>query len=423
MCNWLLLAAIAAIVIALPLGAARGADIGSESSYRYTIISAEGNRSAESFTLSQRDFPHLKMGAWAVTRRLLHGGRQEGVDLVTIDNGKLRITLIPTRGMSLLDVWSGDFRLGWESPVKEVVHPQFVNLESRGGLGWLEGFNELLVRCGLEFAGGPGRDEFIDNTGAKAEMNLTLHGKIGNVPASEVEVIIDRAPPHRIRVIGVVHERSFYGPKLELRTEVSTVPGADEFRIDDAVTNHGGAPQEFMLIYHTNFGVPLLDQGSRVVAAADRVAPINDHAAKSIDGYTTYSGPTPGFIEQVYLLWPRGDAQGRTGVLLKNAAGDRGVSLHWSTRELPYLTLWKNTAALADGYVTGLEPGTDFPYNRKVERQAGRLPRLAPGETRHFGLEFGVQSGTAAVADAVRGITALAAGRAVQVETKPPPAP
>jgi hypothetical protein len=325
--------------------------------------------------------------------------------------------------MSLLDVRAGasrDFRLGWDSPVKEVVHPQFVNLESRGGLGWLEGFNELLVRCGLEFAGGPGRDEFVDNTGAKAEMNLTLHGKIGNIPASEVEVVVDRDPPHRIHVIGTVHERSFYGPKLELRTDVSTVPGSSEFRIDDAVTNRGAAPQEFMLIYHTNFGVPLLDQGAHVVAATDRVAPINDHAAQAIDGYADYSGPTTGFIEQVYLLWPRADAQGRTGVLLRNAAGDRAASLHWHTRELPYLTLWKNTAALADGYVTGLEPGTDFPYNRKVERQTGRLPRLAPGETRRFTLEFGVHSGPAAVADAARRIEALQQGHAVQVDRNPP---
>jgi hypothetical protein len=422
MCNWLLLAAIAAIMIALPIGVTKGAE--ADSAFRYPITSARANRAtAESFMLSQRDFPHLKMGTWSVTQTILHGGRQEGVDLVTIDNGKLRITLIPTRGMSLLEVRSGDFRLGWDSPVKEVVHPQFVNLESRGGLGWLEGFNELLVRCGLEFAGGPGRDEFIDNTGAKAEMNLTLHGKIGNIPASEVEVVIDRTPPHRIRVIGVVHERSFYGPKLELRTEVSTVPGSDEFRIDDAVTNHGGAPQEFMLIYHTNFGVPLLEQGASVVAAADRVAPINDHAAKSVEGYLTYAGPTPGFIEQVYLLWSCGDAQGRTGTLLRNAAGDRAASLHWSTSELPYLTLWKNTAAAADGYVTGLEPGTDFPYNRKIERQAGRLPRLAPGETRHFALEFGVHSGSAAVAEAVRGITAIQANREVRVETKPPTTP
>jgi galactose mutarotase-like enzyme len=370
--------------------------------------------------VSQRDLSGIKTGPWSVRTTVLHGGKQEGVELITIDNGKLSITLIPTRGMSILEVRSGDMRLGWDSPVKEVVHPQFVDLESRGGLGWLEGFNEALVRCGLEFAGHPGRDEFVDNTGAKAEMELTLHGKVGNVPASEVEVVVDRAPPHRIRVRGVVHERSFYGPKLELVAEVSTVPGSDTFRVDDAVTNHGASPQEFQLIYHANFGAPLLEQGSTVVAPVARIAPMNDHAARSIDAYATYDGPTPGFIEQVYLVSPLADEEGRTSALLRNAARDRGASITWSTRELPYLTIWKNTAAKADGYVTGLEPATGFPFNRKVERQFGRVPRLAPGETRKFSLEFGLHASREAVAEKAGQIAGIQEGHVPQAETRPP---
>ena len=54
------------------------------------------------------------------------------------------------------------------SPVEEIVHPKYIDLESRGGLGWLEGFNEWMVRCGLEFAGHPGEDTFTTNTGGEA---------------------------------------------------------------------------------------------------------------------------------------------------------------------------------------------------------------------------------------------------------------
>ena len=145
------------------------------------------------------------------------------------------MTLVPTRGMGILRVVMGDLRLGWDSPVREVVHPKYVNLNARGGLGWLEGFNEWLARCGLEWAGHPGRDTFVNNVGEQAEMDLTLHGKVENIPASEVEVLIDREPRPRIRVRGRVDERAFYGPKLELWTEVSTEPGATTFRIDDAL--------------------------------------------------------------------------------------------------------------------------------------------------------------------------------------------
>jgi hypothetical protein len=344
------------------------------------------------------------------------------MNLVVIDNGAMVVTVVPGRGMGILEAVTkdGKARLGWDSPVKEVVNPAFVDLDSRGGLGWIEAFNEGLVRCGLEYAGHPGLDEFINNTGAKAQMNLTLHGKIANIPASEVEVLVDAAPPHTIRVRGKVHERLFFGPKLEMVAEVSTVPGSTSLRVEDAISNNGASPQEFQLIYHANYGTPVLEKGATVVAAVAKIAPMNDNAAKSIDGYATYEAPTTGFIEQVYLIHPAADSQGQTSVLLRNAAKDRGVSISWSTRDLPYLTIWKNTSAVADGYVTGLEPATGFPYNRKVEREAGRVPKLAPGETRRFGLEFALHPDEAAVSKAADRIADLQGGKSPEVERQPP---
>lgn len=379
---------------------------------RHVLTSADGKVQTESWDLSGE--------GWSVKKRTLHGGKQEGVELITIDNGIMQIVIIPTRGMSIFEVRNNDMRLGWNSPVEGIVHPSFVDLESRGGLGWLEGFNEWMVRCGLEFAGHPGTDEFVNNTGDKATMDLTLHGKIGNIPASEVEVIVDSEAPHRIRVRGVVYEKFFYGPKLKLIAEVSVVPGEDTFRIDDTITNLGTFDQEFQIIYHTNFGAPLLGKGAQLHAALKKIAPMNEHAGKSIDSYATYKGPSKGFIEQVYLIDPLSDQAGITGVVLQNAKGTRAASMRWSTKQLPYLTVWKNTAATEDGYVTGIEPATGFPYNRKVERAAGRVPKLAPGKTRRFTLDFGLHHGNAAVKSAIKKVRAIQGGHKVDVQQKPP---
>src|SRR2546425_4718770 len=38
-------------------------------------------------------------------------------------------------------------------------HPKLINLQARGGLGWLDGFNEWLCRCGLENNGQPRSEE------------------------------------------------------------------------------------------------------------------------------------------------------------------------------------------------------------------------------------------------------------------------
>jgi len=384
--------------------------------FRKILTSAERGIYLDTSEITPRDLKIKSTAPWSVRKSTLHGGKQEGVDVIEVNNGKLTFTVIPTRGMGVLKVQMGDVRLGWDSPVKEVVHPQFVNLQSRGGLGWLEGFNEWMVRCGLEFAGHLGKDKFINNVGDEAEMDLTLHGKIANIPASEVEVVIDREPPHRIRVRGRIDERMFYGPKLELWTEISTEPGANSFRIDDQVKNFSAFDQEFQMIYHANYGPPLLEQGAHFVGAVKQVTPFNAHAAKSVDQFSEYAGPTKGFIEQVYCLRPYADANNRTMILLKNAGGTRAISMAFSIEQLPYVTLWKNTNAKEEGYVTGLEPGTGFPYNRRVERQFGRVPKLKPGQTREIAIDFAILEGGDQVKSAVEEIGKILARQKTQVD-------
>jgi len=373
-----------------------------------------------SWQMVASDLPGYKGQAkWHIRKRILQGGKQEGVELIEVDNGKLRFRVIPTRGMGILDVNLGDVRLGWDSPIKEVVHPKFINLESRGGLGWIEGFNEWIARCGLEYAGHPGKDTFITNTGDTGEMDLTLHGKISNIPASEVIVTVDRKAPYTIRVRGRVDERVFFGPKLELWTEISTVPGSNTFTISDTLTNRGSEAQEFMLIYHANYGSPLLEKGAKLVTAAKRVAPFNDHAAKAVNQWDTYGAPKSGFVEEVYQIFPYADKSGRTTIQLQNAKGDRGVSMNWSLEQLPYLTQWKNTVAKTDGYVTGLEPGTSFPHNRKWERAKGRVSKLEPGRSRSFSITFGIQDTKTEVEAVAQEIIALRANRETKVDEKP----
>jgi hypothetical protein len=276
-----------------------------------------------------------------------------------------------------------------------------------------------MVRCGLESNGHPGTDKFINNVGDEATMELTLHGKIANTPASQVEVVIDKDAPHTLRVRGRVDERMFYGPKLELWTEISTEPGSASFRVSDQIINRGAAEQEFQMLYHCNYGRPLLEEGSTFVGALQRVVPFNANAAKGIKSYDQYVGPQLGFIEQVYCLYPLADKDGKAMAMLQNKAKDRAVSVSFSPKELPYLTLWKNTNAEEEGYVTGIEPGTGFPYNRRIERAAGRVPKLAPGASRRFALDFTIHVGAEQVGRAAARIREIQGDQQVLLETAP----
>lgn len=387
--------------------------------FRKLLTSTAENVNVAEWQVASKDATPDCPIAWSIKKVTLHGGKQEGVDLVVVDNGKLQVAVVPTRGMGILWAKLGDVRLGWDSPVKEVVHPKFINLQSRGGLGWLEGFNEYVVRCGLEWNGHPGTDAFVNNVGETATMELTLHGKVGNLPAQEVEVVVDRAPPYRLHMRGRVDERMFYGPKLELWTDLSTEPGSDRFRIADTITNRGGQEQEFEVIYHCNHGRPLLEDGSTFLAPVESLAPFNDHAAEGLATYDRYYDPTPGFIEQVYCLRLLADKDGQTTTMLRNKAKDRAVAMTYAPKELPCFNLWKNLVAETEGYVTGLEPGTNYAHNRFFERHFGRVPRLAPGASRAFAVDFEILVGSEAVRAVADRITAIQGDVKPKVEPKP----
>jgi peroxiredoxin len=387
--------------------------------FRLVLTDVEQNVYKETANLTSSEATPDCPVLWSVKKYILHGGKQEGVEVVEVNNGKLRFDVIPTRGMSIREVVMGDFRLGWDSPVKGLVHPKYMNLESRQGLGWLEGFNEWLVRCGLEFFGAPGTDEFIDNTGSKAKMDLTLHGKICNTPASTVEVIVEREKPYRITIRGRVDETLLHGPKLSVLTQVSTVPGTAGLQISDKITNRSAVEQEFGILYHTNYGPPLMEEGAKFFGPVRLVTPINEHAAEDVSHYNLYPAPRAGFAEQVYCLQLWADENKQTEVMLRNAAGDKAVSMAFSVKELPFFTLWKNPVAQEDGYVTGLEPGTGFPRNRSIERKFGRVPKLGPHESRTFTIDFALHTGKQQVNAAGDEIAHIWAGRPTQVDKSP----
>ena len=113
------------------------------------------------------------------------------------------------------------------------------------------------------------------------------------------------------------------------------------------------------------------------------------------------------------------DADERSVVLLRNSAGDKGCSLRFHRRQLPCFTLWKNTQAQADGYVTGLEPGTSLPNLKTFEREQGRVIDLAPGESYQAEIELAVHDSAEAVAQVEQAIAAIQGDTTATVHRQP----
>ncbi|MGD0896232.1 MAG: aldose 1-epimerase family protein [Thermoguttaceae bacterium] len=357
---------------------------------------------------------------YSVSKRTLQAGRSRGVEVVEVRSGDFRFTLLPTRGMG---IWKaghhskdgrGSLDLGWRSPVRGPVHPALVRLSDPGGLGWLDGFDEFLVRCGLESNGAP---EFSPD----GRLLHGLHGKIANTPAHKLEVTID-GDLGSVCVTGTVDEARLFGNKLRLESSVSTRVDRPGLVVTDTITSLSAEPVDLELLYHVNFGLPLLTPGAKVVLPVRKMAPRDAVAAREGAAWSTYGPETPGLPESCFFFDLAADAAGRTQALLRNAAGTQGVSLRFAKSQLPCFTLWKNCQAAVDGYVTGLEPGINFPNAKSFEKRAGRVAVLSPGQSRTFELAIEPHADADAVRDAEAAVAALQRGVVPQILAKPDPA-
>src|SRR5262249_55873585 len=91
--------------------------------YRHVLISSSRNVDVDPFVtgreiiVSRYATPDCPI-PWSVRKFRQFGGKQEQVNVIWIDSGKLQISVIATRGMGILSVLlDGKRILGWDSPV------------------------------------------------------------------------------------------------------------------------------------------------------------------------------------------------------------------------------------------------------------------------------------------------------------------
>jgi hypothetical protein len=279
-------------------------------------------------------------------------------------------------------------------------------------LGWLEGFNELLCRCGLESNGAPDFD-------MSGKLLYPLHGRIANLPAHRVELLIDE-DTGRLTLRGVVDETRFHFQSLRLTSTVTTTVGSSEFSWTDEIENIGGRDATTQMLYHFNIGQPLLRPGARITTPVATVAPWTDVAARAgVERWNIMPPSQPGSAEQGYLLELLADDAGITRVMLSQLTDDEAVSVRFNKNALPYFTLWRNTAAEADGYVMGLEPATNFPNPHTFEKRQGRVVSLKPGETWRGDVAVAWHTDSRSIAQEEAAIRAIQADRSPEAVPAP----
>jgi galactose mutarotase-like enzyme len=315
----------------------------------------------------------------------LTSGKAKGVEAVDVKTGAgLSFTILPSRGMDI--AWTEFQGLPLAYMAKPgVVGPQFFTEDANKG--FLENFFAgLVTTCGLTYFGASNVDEGVA---------LGLHGRVSNLPAEDVSVYQEwEGDEFVVRVRGKVREASVFGADMVLTREISTHLGAKSLSIHDRVENLGYAAQPLMLLYHCNFGFPLVGAATRLHTSSAKVQARDATAEAGVSDFDRFQAPTRGYAEQCFFLDLQPGAKGdATACLFNPTLGTKGVGafVRYDKKTLPYFTEWKMMGE--QEYVVGLEPGTWTVQGRAEARRRGELQMLQPGESREFRVEIGVVEG------------------------------
>lgn len=321
-----------------------------------------------------------------------------GIETAVIDNGVgrgsriawintgtgLRYKIVIDRAMDIAEAFYNQHSLAWLSHLG-ISSPEPL---SNRGTDWLSTFGGgLLTTCGLTHVGGPEADAYGERG---------LHGPISNSPA-EIESIIQPDPiagKMEMSITGKIKQTRVFGPQLELKRTISGTIGQPSIRIHDEVINRGNTPVPHMMLYHFNFGWPLVDEGTDILWQGTWQTPDGNKENKIFrQGNNFRKCPAPleahsGGGEEVAFIDPTPDDSGKCTCGLYNSKIGIAVTLRFRKEQLPYLVNWQHWAK--GEYVTGLEPATNPPIGQAKAREQNKLIHLAVGETRTYDLEIAV---------------------------------
>ena len=321
-----------------------------------------------------------------VRRMALTEGKEAGVEQIQVRTGAgLCYYVSPTRG---LDISLAEFcgaPISWQAANGD-VHPAYFDDK---GLAWLRtAAGGLLMTCGLTQAGAPGRD---------GEQELGLHGRAHHIPARQVAAEGRwQGDEYEMRVAGLVEESIIFGEHVRLAREIRSKLGSNTIEITDVVENLAFTPAPLMLLYHFNFGFPLLTEETVMRFPSHKVWPRD--AWSPLEGHDRWAPPEPGHKERVYLHEEIDTVDGWASASVHNPRFPIGaerkpliVRLSWATENLPRLVEWR--MAGAGEHVLGIEPTNVTVLGRADARQQGTLVTLAPGEARTFAMRLDVEVG------------------------------
>lgn len=294
-------------------------------------------------------------------------GKARGSRGIRVKCGDLSFTVLPDRCMDIAYCEYKGLPMSFDADCG-IVSPAYFN-ERDYSRSFTAG---LLTTCGLSNIGASCTDE---------GTFYCQHGLISSMPACDVSINrFWKDDEYFITISGRMKQTILFGEKLELLRTITVKLGENKINIHDEVVNNGFAREVLMLLYHMNFGYPLIDDGTILETNAENLRARDDEAQKGICNAHQFCVPQHEYKEQVFYH----DSVENSYVKIINEKLGIICEISYDSENLPFLIEWKQ---MGEGdYVLGVEPGTNPPEGRKAEREKGRLKYIEAGERKQFDL-------------------------------------
>lgn len=310
-------------------------------------------------------------------------GPGKGTHIAEFHNAAgLRFTVVPDHCMDIYDLSYKGTNISFLSRNGLRSPGSFVPAASEFSQQWSGG---MLATCGL------------DNVGLDCSINgvyYPIHGRISSIPATSFGTLCDwKEGEYTLEARGEVHQTRLYGSHLSLNRTINTTLNGKSIRISDRITNLDANAEPFMLLYHCNFGYPLLDACSRVLTTSATIEPLNSISSRP----SSLTEPIDNRPEELFLCRTRTK---RAVAMLYNPEKQLAGYVAFDTAVLPNFLEWKMMKS--HDYVLALEPCNTCGLPRDKAIKENRIASIAPYSSVESSLEIGIIDGIEEIASFIK---------------------
>ncbi len=262
-----------------------------------------------------------------IRRYTLTDGKENGLKVIELDNGRLRVLLNESKGLDIMQLFHNGTNISFVSRNGFALRETPFLTRFEGG---------MLYTCGLDSIG--------DRNGFEP------HGTFHCNPAKIISLIEDETS---LQVVSEVEVTSLFGENLLFRRKITLPTAEEKLLIEDNLINRGTKKENYCLLYHVNLGYPMLDEGVKILSDIESIVPRTPYAKEKLALRDVFEAPIDNEEETCYFLKTKTDT-----ISVVNQKINKRFTLKYSKDTLPCVVQWNSPAS--QDYALGIEPATCF---------------------------------------------------------------